>query len=146
MKLVVLLYPADFCYIEEINGASQNYCDSSQWPCNPNRKYYGRGPLQLTWNYNYGPAGKSIGFNGIDAPGTVAEDVTVSFKAAMWFWFVGGNVHSIITSGRGFGRTIRAINGGECNGKQTSSVNARIGYYKEYCSKFGVAPGDNLAC
>ncbi|KAG2721876.1 hypothetical protein I3760_02G101500 [Carya illinoinensis] len=42
------------CYIEEINGASQDYCDESntQYPCNPDKKYYGRGPLQLTWNYN----------------------------------------------------------------------------------------------
>ncbi|KAM4094213.1 hypothetical protein ACB094_06G179000 [Castanea mollissima] len=35
-----------FCYIEEINGASQDYCDETitQYPCNPNKKYFGRGP------------------------------------------------------------------------------------------------------
>ncbi|KAG2411238.1 hypothetical protein I3760_Q018600 [Carya illinoinensis] len=50
------------CYIEEINGASQDYCDESntQYPCNPDKKYYGRGPLQLTWNYNYGAAGIAL--------------------------------------------------------------------------------------
>lgn len=145
---ILLVNPADFCYIEEINGASHNYCDANnkQWPCNPNKKYFGRGPLQLSWNYNYGPAGKRIGFDGLNAPETVANDVTISFKAALWYWF-NADVHSIITSGRGFGATIRAINGNvECDGKSPSAVNARIGYYKDYCRQFGVAPGDNLSC
>ena len=105
---------ADFCYIEEINGASHNYCDSSntQYPCVSGQNYYGRGPLQLTWNYNYGAAGNSIGFNGLSNPGIVATDVVTSFKTALWFWM--NNVHSVI--GQGFGATIRVINGAiECN-------------------------------
>ncbi|XP_031406049.1 endochitinase EP3-like isoform X1 [Punica granatum] len=55
-----------FCYIEEIDGASNNYCDETvtQYPCNPDKGYYGRGPIQLSWNFNYGPAGESIGFDG----------------------------------------------------------------------------------
>ncbi|KAK6122572.1 hypothetical protein DH2020_043681 [Rehmannia glutinosa] len=45
------------CYIEEINGPSRDYCDESntQYPCAPNKGYYGRGPIQLSWNFNYGP-------------------------------------------------------------------------------------------
>ncbi|CAN0880068.1 Chitinase 4 [Linum grandiflorum] len=39
------------CYIEEINKAE--YCDRSRYPCAAGKRYYGRGPLQLTWNYNY---------------------------------------------------------------------------------------------
>ncbi|KAL6343323.1 hypothetical protein AAG906_022398 [Vitis piasezkii] len=59
-----------FCYIEEIDGASHDYCDSNntQYPCVAGQKYYGRGPLQLTWNYNYGAAGNSIGFDGLGNP------------------------------------------------------------------------------
>ena len=59
-----------FCYIEEIDGASKDYCDktNTQYPCNPNKKYYGRGPLQLTWNYNYGPAGSANGFDRLGSP------------------------------------------------------------------------------
>ncbi|KAB1219456.1 Chitinase 5 [Morella rubra] len=134
-----------FCYIEEINGASQNYCDSSntQYPCNPNQKYYGRGPLQLTWNYNYGAAGNSIGFDGLNSPGTVASDPVISFKTALWFWM--NNVHQVIS--QGFGATIRAINGAvECNGGNSAAVQSRIQYYTQYCNQFGVAPGDNLSC
>ncbi|XP_042478097.1 endochitinase EP3-like [Macadamia integrifolia] len=136
-----------FCYIEEINGASHNYCDSSntEYPCVSGKQYYGRGPLQLTWNYNYGAAGKSIGFDGLNSPETVANDVVISFKTGLWFWM--NNCHSIITSGQGFGATIKAINGAvECNGGNTAAVQARVQYYKDYCNQFGVAPGDNLTC
>uniref|UniRef100_A0A2P2IRY0 chitinase n=1 Tax=Rhizophora mucronata TaxID=61149 RepID=A0A2P2IRY0_RHIMU len=133
------------CYIEEINGASKDYCDESykEYPCAAGKKYYGRGPLQLTWNYNYGAAGKANNFDGLGSPETVANDRVVSFKAALWFWMT--NVHSVVT--QGFGATIKAINGAvECNGGNAGAVQARIGYYKDYCNKLGVAPGNNLSC
>ncbi|KAH7670900.1 chitinase protein [Dioscorea alata] len=135
------------CYIDEINGASQNYCQASQeYPCNANKKYFGRGPLQLTWNYNYIDAGKALNFDGLNAPETVGSDKVISFKSSLWFW-TAKKVHDAITSGQGFGATIRIINGGvECDGKNTDQMNARVGYYKDYCSQLGVAPGDNLTC
>ncbi|XP_057957995.1 endochitinase EP3-like [Malania oleifera] len=133
-----------FCYKEEIDGASKDYCDESntQYPCVPGKAYFGRGPLQLSWNYNYGPAGESIKFDGLNAPETVANDVVVSFKAALWFWM--NNVHGRVT--QGFGATIRAINSLECNNGNSGAVDARVGYYQDYCGKFGVSPGDNLRC
>lgn len=137
----------DFCYIEEIDGPSKDYCDetNTQYPCAPNKGYYGRGPIQLSWNFNYGPAGKSIGFDGLNNPEIVAEDPVVSFKTALWYWM--NNVHSVITSGQGFGATIRAINGAlECDGANPATVTARVGYYTDYCDQLGVAPGDNLRC
>ncbi|CAL5068647.1 unnamed protein product [Urochloa decumbens] len=133
------------CFINEINGATRNYCDpkNKQWPCVPGKKYYGRGPLQISWNYNYGPAGKSIGFNGLENPDKVAQDATVAFKTALWFWM--NNVHQVMS--QGFGATIRAINGDlECNGKNPGAVNSRVNFYKQYCSQLGVSPGSNLAC
>ncbi|GAB4830144.1 Chitinase 5 [Ancistrocladus abbreviatus] len=133
-----------FCYINEIDGASKDYCDESntQWPCVPGQGYYGRGPIQISWNYNYGPAGQTIGFDGLNSPGTVATDPVISFKTAFWFWM--NNVHQVIS--QGFGATIQAINSGECNGGNTAAVNARVGYYTDYCNQFGVSPGDNLYC
>ncbi|RZC51217.1 hypothetical protein C5167_019643 [Papaver somniferum] len=79
-----------FCYKEEIDGASRNYCDArnSQYPCVLGKGYHGRGPIQISWNYNYGPAGKSIGFDGLKAPETVSNNVVTSFKTAFWFWMV----------------------------------------------------------
>ncbi|XP_065867082.1 endochitinase PR4-like [Euphorbia lathyris] len=134
-----------FCFIEEINGATQDYCDETRtdYPCVAGKLYFGRGPLQLTWNYNYGAAGKDNNFDGLNAPETVANDAVVSFKTALWYWMV--NVRPVVT--QGFGATIRAINGAiECNGGNSGAVQARIGYYTDYCNKFGVAPGDNLSC
>nr|CAB3487489.1 unnamed protein product [Digitaria exilis] len=134
-----------FCYINEINGANNNYCDANnrQWPCVPGKKYYGRGPLQISWNYNYGPAGKAIGFDGLGNPDAVAQDPVIAFKTALWFWM--NNVHGVMS--QGFGATIRAINGAlECNGKNTAQMNARVGYYKQYCQQLGVDPGNNLTC
>ncbi|CAA7404542.1 unnamed protein product [Spirodela intermedia] len=136
-----------FCYIEEINGPSKDYCDenNTQYPCVPGKGYYGRGPIQLSWNFNYGPAGESIGFDGLGSPETVAEDPLVAFKTALWFWM--NNVHSRIVSGEGFGATIRAINGAlECDGGNPATVTARVEYYTDYCNQLGVAPGDNLRC
>ncbi|KAL9240676.1 hypothetical protein vseg_014867 [Gypsophila vaccaria] len=136
-----------FCHIEENDGAATNdaYCDTSntQYPCVSGKKYYGRGPLQLSWNYNYGPAGQSIGFDGLNAPETVANDVVTSFKSGLWFWM--NNVHSVLS--QGFGATIRAINGAlECNGQNQAEANDRIQLYQQFCGDFGVDPGQNLSC
>ncbi|GLT34923.1 hypothetical protein SLA2020_094110 [Shorea laevis] len=51
-----------FCYTEEIDK-SNTYCQSStEYPCAPAKSYYGRGPLQLAWNMNYGAAGEALGW------------------------------------------------------------------------------------
>ncbi|RLM65491.1 endochitinase A-like [Panicum miliaceum] len=132
------------CYISEINKGN-SYCDPSnrQWPCAPGKKYYGRGPLQISWNYNYGPAGRAIGFDGLGNPDRVAQDPVIAFKTALWFWM--NNVHGVIS--QGFGATTRAINGAlECNGKNPDQMNARVRYYRQYCQQLGVDPGSNLTC
>ncbi|CAH1439527.1 unnamed protein product [Lactuca virosa] len=131
-----------FCYIEEIN--KQEYCDRTRnaYPCAPNKRYYGRGPLQITWNYNYGAAGSSIGSDLLGNPDIVANDPMISFRTALWFWMT--NVHSVV--GQGFGATIRKINGGECNGGNAGQVSSRVAYYTDYCNQFGVSPGPNLRC
>jgi len=133
-----------FCYISEINK-NNDYCDrgNTQWPCAAGKKYYGRGPLQISWNYNYGPAGRDNGFDGLRDPDAVARDAVVAFKTALWFWM--NNVHGVMP--QGFGATTRAINGAlECNGKNQAQMNARVGYYRQYCQQLGVDPGNNLTC
>lgn len=125
------------------DGPSKNYCDNTntQWPCVAGEGYYGRGPIQLSWNYNYGPAGNSIGFDGSSNPEAVATDPVISFKTALWYWM--NNCHSIIC--QGFGATIWAINGPvECNGGNPAAVSARVTYYTDYCSQLWVVPGNNL--
>ncbi|KAK9932205.1 hypothetical protein M0R45_019452 [Rubus argutus] len=124
-----------FCFVEEK--------DQTKILCNPAKKYYGRGPLQISWNYNYGAAGNAINFDGLNSPETVASDPVISFKTALWFWM--NNVHSVLS--QGFGATTRAINGNEeCNGQKPDLVKARIDLYTNYCTQFNVSPGDNLSC
>ncbi|XP_062090075.1 endochitinase EP3-like [Humulus lupulus] len=135
------------CFIEETDNQAKVYCDeerAAEYPCNPSKRYYGRGPLQLTWNYNYGAAGKANGFNGLEFPETVATDPLTSFKASLWYWM--DNVHSVLD--QGFGETIRKINGDrECGGKEPEKVQSRIQFYQNYCQRFNVDVGNpNLSC
>lgn len=144
MFIFILYAQTDFCFINEINP-SQNYCDVNfpQYPCNPSKSYFGRGPLQLTWNYNYAQAGSSIEFDGLNKPEIVATDPLISFRSALWYWTT--IVQPVI--GQGFGATIRAINGPqECDGVNRDAVNSRVGYFTEYCNQLGVSPGNNLPC
>lgn len=135
-----------FCYIEELGASHKTYCDHSatKYPCNPTKKYYGRGPIQITWNYNYGACGDAIGIDLLNSPETVANNATVAFKTAFWFWM--RNVHAKLVSDQGFASSIRAINGGECNGGNPAAVQARVKYYTSYCNQLGVSPGGNLSC
>lgn len=114
-----------------------DYCDtkSTEWPCVPGKKYYGRGPLQLSWDYNYGPAGQDIGFDGLGDPDRVAQDPVVSFRTALWYWMK--YMRPV---------TIRAINPIECNGGNTAEMEDRVRLYKEYCQQLGIDPGSNLTC
>ncbi|KAH9296769.1 hypothetical protein KI387_028451, partial [Taxus chinensis] len=115
------------CYVEEINKST--FCNqSAAWPCKSGKQYYGRGPLQLTWNYNYGAAGRYLGLPLLDNPDLVAQRADVAFKTSLWFWMVNSNSHKAMTSpsGGGFAGTIRAINGGECNGVRRDAVKSRV--------------------
>ncbi|XP_060210734.1 endochitinase EP3-like [Lycium barbarum] len=88
---------------------------------------------------------KAIGFDGLNDPDIVGRDGVISFKTALWYWM--NNCHSLITSGQGFGPTIRAINGRiECDGGNPQTVARRVEYYTQYCQQLGVDTGDNLTC
>ncbi|GKV29200.1 hypothetical protein SLEP1_g38146 [Rubroshorea leprosula] len=132
-----------FCYIEEIDK-SHKYCQSiTKYPCAPGKSYYGRGPLQLTWNVNYGAAGKALGLDLLNKPETVSTNPVVSFKTALWYWMTA--VRPVV--GQGFGATTRAVNGPvECDGKRPDLVQARANLYTSYCTQLGVSSGTNLLC
>ncbi|XP_057862196.2 endochitinase 4-like [Cryptomeria japonica] len=137
----------NLCYVEEI--AKATYCQSStEYPCASGKQYYGRGPLQLTWNYNYGAAGKYVGLPLLNNPDLVAQQPDVAFKTSLWFWMVNSNCHTAMTStgGKGFAGTIRAINGGECDGGRPSAVQSRVSSYQKFCGWLGVSTGPNLSC
>jgi hypothetical protein len=85
-----------------------NYVDigSADFPPSPGRSYYGRGPIQLSWNYNYGAFSYWMYDNGLFAnaadaegrckidqrdkllnlPNLVADCGDISIMSAIWFW------------------------------------------------------------
>ncbi|KAI3664303.1 hypothetical protein L1987_45323 [Smallanthus sonchifolius] len=72
-----------YCFVREQNQANR-YCDSTDWPCP--QSYFGRGPIQLSHNYNYGQFGRAIGRDLINNPDLLATDPTLSFQSAIWYW------------------------------------------------------------
>ncbi|KQK16673.1 basic endochitinase C [Brachypodium distachyon] len=157
-------YAWGYCFKQE-RGVTSDFCTpSAQWPCVPGKRYYGRGPIHLSHNYNYGPAGKAIGVDLLRNPDLVATDPTVSFKTALWFWMTAQapkpSAHAVATgqwkpsaadrtAGRvpGFGVITNIVNGGvECGHGQDIRVADRIGFYKRYCDILGVSYGDSLDC
>jgi predicted chitinase len=141
-------------HIEE--GVKNVMCDTSWGPpgcgCAAGKKYFGRGPIQLSWNGNYCAAGNALGADLKNNPNLVAENPTLSWRTGFWFWMTqtgAGSMtsHSAIINNRGFGETIRTINGAlECNGKSPAQVQSRVDNYKRLCNMLGVAPGTNLQC
>ncbi|CAN0926545.1 Chitinase 4 [Linum grandiflorum] len=128
------------CYVEQ--QTSQTYCNSSMRPCAPGKMYYSRGPLQLTWNYNYEACGWANRFDGLNNPDIVGRSPVVAWKTALWIWM--RSVRPVLD--QGFGATIRRLSDPDCNGGNPANVEARVSYYLDYCKHFGVTPGPNLSC
>ncbi|KAL5706229.1 chitinase [Ranunculus cassubicifolius] len=158
-------YAWGYCFIQERGDNLDTYCrPDAQWPCAQDKKYFGRGPIQITWNYNYGSAGRAIGSDLLANPDLVTSNPTIAFKTALWFWMTPQSPkpssHDVITgrwtpsaadtaAGRvpGFGLITNIINGGlECGKGPDNRVADRIGFYTRYCSLLGVTPGNNLDC
>lgn len=147
-------------------GDCTGYCDpnNAQYPCAPGKTYHGRGPIQLSWNYNYGAAGDAIGEPLLAQPELVAEDGEIAFRTALWFWMTAQapkpSAHDVMTGnwspsaddlmkGRvpGFGMTINIINGGlECGQPTNPKVEDRVGFYDRYAGLLMVDKGDDLYC
>jgi predicted chitinase len=142
-------------YIVEQNTANYpHYCDTSQpYGCPAGTAaYYGRGPIQLSWNFNYKAAGESLGIDLLGNPYLVEQDAAVAWKTGLWYWNTQSGPgtmtpHDAMVNGRGFGETIRSINGSlECNGGNPAQVQSRIDLYTRFAGILGVPTGGNLSC
>ncbi|XP_028795256.1 endochitinase A-like isoform X1 [Neltuma alba] len=140
------------------------YCFVREGSNTASSGYYGRGPIQLTHDYNYQQAGSAIGVDLVRNPDLVATDAVISFKTAIWFWMTAQSnkpsSHDVIinrwtpsaadtSAGRvpGYGVITNIINGGlECGHGQDPRVADRIGFYKRYCDIMGLGYGGNLDC
>ncbi|MFF7652256.1 glycoside hydrolase family 19 protein [Streptomyces sp. NPDC007983] len=142
-------------HIVEQNTANYpHYCDWNRpYGCPAGQAaYYGRGPIQLSWNFNYKAAGDALGIDLLGNPWLVQNDSAVSWKTALWYWNTQtgpGTMtpHNAMVNQRGFGETIRSINGSlECNGGNPGQVQSRIDAYQRFVQILGTTPGSNLGC
>ena len=158
-------------FSEEQNPQGQldyNDVSKTKYPAVLGKKYYGRGPKQLSWNYNY--AQFSEAWYGtkdtlLEHPEYLSKDAILSFASAIWFWmtpqFPKPSCHDIMVNkwiptendqlkGRlpGFGATVNVINGGvECGtGKDLQKTSYRYQYYTYFCNYFKVTPSENINC
>jgi basic endochitinase B len=149
-------------YAEEIKKGDYRQ-DNKRWPPQPGKQYYGRGPLQLTWNYNYGRAGDALGLDLLGDPDLVARDGVVAFRTSLWFWMNASGAHpschDVLTerwtpneddvrAGRlpGFGMTVVLINGGEAGKPGDARVRNRIRQFEKFAKALDVSVGDNVSC
>jgi hypothetical protein len=157
-------------FLEENDTFKIAYNDTSKknFPGVEGRYYFGRGPKQLTWNYNYGQFSEAWYGNKdtlLQHPDLLSKDPVLSFSSALWFWmtpqFPKPSCHDIMIDkwiptandtlkGRmpGFGATVNVINGGvECgSGSTLAKTQYRYDYYKYFCNYFKVSPGENISC
>ncbi|MFF9013518.1 glycoside hydrolase family 19 protein [Streptomyces sp. NPDC014870] len=142
-------------HIVEQNTANYpHYCDSSQpYGCPAGQAaYYGRGPIQLSWNFNYKAAGDALGINLLGDPYRVEREAAVAWKTGLWYWNTQNGpgtmtAHNAMVNGAGFGQTIRSINGAlECDGKNPAQVQSRVTKYQQFAQILGVPTGSNLSC
>lgn len=121
----------------------------AEYPPNSSKSYYGRGPIQLSWNYNYGQFSKFI-FNDknvlLNNPDTLQKDGVLAFKSAIWFWMmpqcpkpschqvmhdlwlpVTGEYSANKMFKKGFAHTNNIINGGlECRTGSSAAFTAKV--------------------
>ena len=151
------------CTVELNTANYDSYCDEQTAiengftsSCDKNGRrfqYYGRGPIQLSWNYNYKTAGDALGLDLLHDPGKVSTDSRTAWRTAIWFWMTSSGAgvytpHIAMTTGRGFGETIRSINGAlECGGKQPDKVAARVKFFRSFVEILGTTEGSGkLIC
>lgn len=143
---------------ENLSSPPNTYVSASvEYPAVSGQSYHGRGPIQLSYNYNYGLASEQIlGDKDIllQDPAKVSSDAKLAFMTAIWFWMTPQapkpSSHDVMVGNwtpstsdiadkrtAGLGMTVNIINGGvECGdgGAEKYQVLDRINYYKRFAS------------
>ncbi|WP_442814469.1 glycoside hydrolase family 19 protein [Streptomyces sp. NBC_01808] len=140
--------------VEQNQANYPSYCDWSQpYGCPAGQAaYYGRGPIQLSWNFNYKAAGDALGLDLLNDPWRVEREPAVAWQTGLWYWMTQSGPgsmpgHTAMTSGAGFGESIRSINGAlECDGANPAQVQSRIDNYQRFTQILGVTHGNLLTC
>jgi basic endochitinase B len=160
-------YNDGLMFIHEVNTTLPYVAPNDEYPAVAGKKYYGRGPIELSYNGNYGYASECIFGDKkvlLNNPSLVETDAVTAFKTAVYFWMTPQthkpSAHDVMigkwqpntidkAAGRtpGFGMTIDIINGlVECDkGDNMYNMKDRIGFYQHFLKKLG-ASDPNCAC
>lgn len=153
-------------YFNEESGYSGTstigYVDagSTLYPPTSGKSYHGRGPIQLSWNTNYGQVSSFLFGDKtilLDHPEQVIQDGATAFQTAIWFWmtpqYPKPSAHDVMVENwqpsttqiadgilAGFGATVNIINPAiECNsGTESSKVVGRIAHFERYTDIIGI--------
>jgi len=154
-----LAFNEETAYIGNTGDTYSAY-DHLEYPPVKGHSYHGRGPIQLTWNYNYGFFSELIfGDKNVllQNPERVSEEGELGIMSAIWFWmtpqapkaschdimlnyFVPDATGSFSVYYNCFGLTIVVVNGKYEADKYPSEwpqVATRIDFYKRYTSTLG---------
>lgn len=122
------------------------------------KSYHGRGPIQLSYNYNYGLCSDVLYGDGsilLNNPELVSEDGELGFMTGIWFWMTPQppkpSCHQVITGtwtpkegganaeyNGNFGLTIIIINNEAGQSETgTGAVARRAKYYRIFAGKMG---------
>ncbi|MBD8497029.1 glycoside hydrolase family 19 protein [Paenibacillus arenosi] len=153
-----LFWNEEMAYINQ-PGRVGYVAASTDYPAVAGKSYHGRGPMQLSWNYNYGLIG-SIIFGDknvlLQNPEMITNEGKLGFMTAILFWMTPQSPkpsnHDIIVGNYvptaaqlakglvpGFGATIMVINGGlEGNKDETDyRVKRRVAHYRDITTRVG---------
>lgn len=152
----------------EISTANAYLANNTIYPAVEGQKYYGRGPLQLSFNSNYGFASECIFGDKnklLSDPDLVLKNPVIAFETAICFWMtpqgVKPSAHEVITGGwkptaaeqarnwtPGFGMVTNIINGAlECNqGEAVKAMKNRINYYQHFLQVFKTSDSRKCSC
>jgi len=129
--------------------------------------YHGRGPKQLTYNYNYGMLSDFIFFDKstlLNDPNMIARDAKLAWVSSLWFWNTPQgrkpSCHEVmvgtwqptsedISAGRTtskFGMTINIINGGVECGFAHDRARQRGEHYKYFSNFLSITPETDCGC
>ena len=110
--------------------------------------FYGRGPLHLSWNYNYLEIAEVLGVDLCSRPDLVVSEEAIGWASAFWFWTSitasTGKTSAISVAEGSYGGTLNAIKGDlECQTGMHSSdyldeVITRLDRYCNAASTLGV--------
>lgn len=141
-------------FVHEVGYTASNSAGAysqahAEYPPNPAKGYYGRGPIQLSWNYNYGQLSKFL-FNDknilLNDPDSVQRNGVLAFQSAIWFWMMPQcpkpSCHQVMHNlwapdsneysspkmyQKGFAHTNNIINGGlECRSSSSQAFTDKV--------------------